>query len=726
MADHMVVARLFPVSPDENSPNSPTSKKSTSYKIGNSDVKYKLPPPSTMKPYVDTQSGALDTWPAHANNSRTVPIAVSLTKDKQLKVTDESSGKTISHVPKPKFLEQLEKYLKKELQALGVTEVGPSELRLQAHREVFEYLIEDFRTYRPLLSAIKNEYEMMLSYQRNVIRQLEPLKQMIVTVSEQCDQKIMAIRDEEKQEIRDLKGENSRLYQKISEINNEKLELKSQVEKLQDELAVQYLQYRDECDERKLLITEYNNLRYEQEDSMKQNPDLEEDEEEKLKNDPVFLRTALQQARRDEASATQRLNEMIANYGDVIPRRNMEKLQKDYEDIIALHQKLKADFNTALKERQIQDDLYKKTVEERDEYFVNAESLRRSATPRPDWESCADYVAGGATRWKQLSDGKTSKQKVKVLLNEISGAASSDNTGAEYFDGLGTSELIPSYLQYEGKVRNRRLGKRDAALLIKDIWRQKMVKDSENDDNIRSNMADFVKDYLNSRFPAESMVAEWAYNMRDACQRYSHDQKIGLFGFILSGDADEELYHYDYELLENIRSAFIKVDSNNAGSGQLNREEIQEVLKEQFPSWNDDEISNCIKAAISDLDMPKDSSEGFNYSNLFTEDDEGRMGTFCEEILKLLKTERMNYVDDLKTELKDENPVSVKSLKKAFSIVDPEIEIETMLKYLSWVFKIDKEELKTIDSKQDEVTMDFSKLVQRLQLGNIRRVGRKK
>lgn len=52
--------------------------------------------------------------------------------------------------------------------------------------------------------------------------------------------------------------------------------------------------------------------------------------------------------------------------------------------------------------------------------------------------------------------------------------------------------------------------------------------------------------------------------------------------------------------------------------------------------------------------MPKDSTEGFNYSNLFTEDDEGRMKNFCEGILKLLKIERMNYVEDLKTELKDE------------------------------------------------------------------------
>ena len=47
---------------------------------------------------------------------------------------------------------------------------------LQAHREVFEYLIEDFKTYKPLLSAIKNEYEMMFAYQRQQIRELEPLK----------------------------------------------------------------------------------------------------------------------------------------------------------------------------------------------------------------------------------------------------------------------------------------------------------------------------------------------------------------------------------------------------------------------------------------------------------------------------------------------------------------------------------------------------------------------
>jgi len=57
-------------------------------------------------------------------------------------------------VPKPKFLSALEMYVQKEIVQLGCTDPKPSELRLQAYREVFEYLIEDFKTYKPLLSQV--------------------------------------------------------------------------------------------------------------------------------------------------------------------------------------------------------------------------------------------------------------------------------------------------------------------------------------------------------------------------------------------------------------------------------------------------------------------------------------------------------------------------------------------------------------------------------------------
>lgn len=70
--------------------------------------------------------------------------------------------------------------------------------RLQAHREVFDYLMEEFSTYKPLLSAIKNEYEMMLSNNRELTRKLEPLKQVLITTTEQCEQRLHAIRSKDR------------------------------------------------------------------------------------------------------------------------------------------------------------------------------------------------------------------------------------------------------------------------------------------------------------------------------------------------------------------------------------------------------------------------------------------------------------------------------------------------------------------------------------------------
>ena len=45
--------------------------------------------------------------------------------------------------------------------------------------------------------------------------------------------------------------------------------------------------------------------------------------------------------------------------------------------------------------------------------------------------------------------------------------------------------------------------------------------------------------YLERRFPFESMIYEWGYNLFDACQRYGHDERIGLFLSILKGEVSE-------------------------------------------------------------------------------------------------------------------------------------------------------------------------------------------
>ena len=49
-------------------------------------------------------------------------------------------------------------------------------------------------------------------------------------------------------------------------------------------------------------------------------------------------------------------------------------------------------------------------------------------------------------------------------------------------------------------------------------------------------MADFLHEYLMGRFALERMVAEWGYNLNDACQRYAEDESVGTFWNILNGD----------------------------------------------------------------------------------------------------------------------------------------------------------------------------------------------
>jgi len=49
-------------------------------------------------------------------------------------------------------------------------------LHSQVYREVFEYLINDFKTYQNLLAAIKQEYELVLRDQEYKLKELDPLR----------------------------------------------------------------------------------------------------------------------------------------------------------------------------------------------------------------------------------------------------------------------------------------------------------------------------------------------------------------------------------------------------------------------------------------------------------------------------------------------------------------------------------------------------------------------
>ncbi|XP_072013895.1 translin-associated factor X-interacting protein 1-like [Amphiura filiformis] len=687
-----------------------------------SQTRHPLPDPQSLKPFVDTKSGSLDTWPAHATAQATAKPSLPSqrrrsTPDSILAIQDAEGDPNTSVVPKPKFLENLEVFLKKELRNVNGGRGGPSDLRLQAYREVFEYLIEDFKTYKPLLSAIKNEYELMLAQQREQIRELEPLKSMLVTVSEQCDQKVMALREQERQEMVDLRMENRRLLEKIDGMKQEHGALQAQIEKLQDEVAAEYLKYRDECDARKLLVSDINDLKYQQEDYQKAQAGGNQEVE--IKEDPVKLKIALKKAREDLTDATQRLNEMIANYGDVVPRRDFEALQANHNKLQEEMDTLKADHGQLMEEHDTLLEVNKQVLTQRDEFYQELESLKRSATPRPEWDRCAQVLEGGEERWNVIAQEKKSDELVGILLREIMG----DGVGFEWFEPRGMGEDVPVYLRFEDiKIRDRKLSKSDALNVIREIWMEKSKMESEREEPSSNPeaMDTFVLRYMRQRYGDDKTVADQAYNLHDAIERFApDDEQFALFKGVLNKELDEHIYYQQMELLAKLNDKLSEKDAAEGAEGKLTKGAFDEALREAFDVKEEDNVAALVQAAEEELKAEGDDAL-LEYQLLFTEDEEGNSGPFLTKFRQQEKEEKAKYLDQIRKEtgLEDEEEIPWGKLRMAINVIDAEIDKHHMLRYLAIAFDVEQDQL------AQSTPQTIGNIMLRFQKAAIRRVGK--
>ncbi|XP_010610570.1 translin-associated factor X-interacting protein 1 isoform X5 [Fukomys damarensis] len=207
-----------------------------------STQKFKLSQKRKMLPVHFSMSGHLSPWPTYASGQTILQNRKPCSDDCR-KRTSSWQQQPIG-IAKPQYLEHLENYLRKELLLLDLGTDSAQELRLQPYREIFEFFIEDFKTYKPLLSSIKNAYELMLAHQKEKIQALEPLKGKLITMNEDCNERILAMRAEEKYEISMLKKEKMNLLKLIDKKNEEKISLQSEL----DSLRADYEEVRKEHD----------------------------------------------------------------------------------------------------------------------------------------------------------------------------------------------------------------------------------------------------------------------------------------------------------------------------------------------------------------------------------------------------------------------------------------------------------------------------------------------
>ncbi|NXQ96724.1 TXIP1 protein, partial [Sagittarius serpentarius] len=638
--------------------------------------------------------GHWSTWPAFASG-QTV-----LKNHKPCCAPEErqsSNKQALLTIPKPRYLEQLESYLRKELQSLDLTKKNSQELKLQPYREIFEFFIDSFKTYKPLLAAIKNEYEVTLAHQKKTIRALEPLKAMVTTVSEECTQQILALQEKEKDEINMLKQEKQHLLKFIDNMKEEKSSLQTQVEHLRTSVAEEYAHYLNEYGARKLLLAKLNDMRNERLDVTRHQVQDVKGE------DVVKLTLALKVARQDLAKAHVKLNAVIADYGDVVPRRDFESLEKKYSDLLQEMKTLQKDFDQLHKEYETLLEIHRETAEERDNFCAELQRVQLNYTPRPNWPKCSEAIPGGADRWGCLAEGKTSDQLVDVLLEEIgTGTLKEINV----FPGWGKGDKVPVYLRHEGEVRNKKLTRKDVVNILKDVWKEKIALEQQT--GKRSSLPEFFLSYLQKKY-GDATAMEWSYTLYENMRLCRSNHVLSSFYDILTGKVGEEHYHGQNQLISSLQKELAACDSSNSGS--LTSKHT--ALREAFPLKREESIQELVDASRYKLDSAEDL---IDYVSLFKEDEEGNAEPFVAKLRSQYVREKQEYLRRLKNKLGDVIEVKADDLKTAFCTIDPDIDDQTLDTYIALAYQVRREQ-----PGQEVVPVET--VLERLLAGDVRQVG---
>ncbi|KAJ8417908.1 hypothetical protein AAFF_G00227510 [Aldrovandia affinis] len=634
-------------------------------------------------------SGYLSTWPAHMT-SRIVDEGRRCFTKEQIRIHGCDDGLSGPPIGKPPFLEMLEDQLRRVLRNWNPDGPKAQECKLQAYRDVFDYFIEDFRTYKPLLTSIKNEYETTLGYLRDQIRELEPLRVQLAMVSEQTDQRIMALHKEERAEVIELKAECKNLETIISTMREEEKGLQAQVSCLKEDLHSQYRDFRREHDARKLLIDKVNCMSNE-----KEQEHLEEYEEEDL----LKLKLTLKVCREDMTRAQVELNRLEADYSDVVPRRDWDILERTHQENQEKLERLQKEFDEMKAEYGTLQEEHKEVVLQRDSLQGKLEGDRGSYTPRPDWERCADHL-GGSERWAEISVDLNSQQLLDLLLAEL-------GSGFEPQDIEGTAEDVPACLRYEGTPKSLGLKKADVVRVIKEVWKEKGTEEQSEE---RSSLAEFLRRHLDRQH--EERAGDWAYSLLQACRQHHEDDLIGLFYSILTEKVDESVYHGQTRLLSRLLKELVQSDATE--SGALTTEAFSEALKRAFPQKEEQNIEELVKAAQTELD---DSGGSISYHALFTEDADGKHRGFLSLVKQQVAEERLLYISQLKEQLGGKGEVEMEDLKTAFKRIDPTLGQAALDRYLGLAFQ-------TLPAQQQSAApLDTELALQRLLVADVNRAG---
>ena len=193
-----------------------------------------------------------------------------------------------------------------------------------------------------------------------------------------------------------------------------------------------------------------------------------------------LLKLQLNRQRKALFTLTDSLVRAELSYQSTVARADHERLADEHQRVQRGYHRLKEEYQRLGHACLYIMNKTHELIDERNEYYDDWQQNRAVLTPRPDWDKVSNVIDGHMDRWKLLATGKSSDQLVDVLLQEI--IDGNQTTIDEYpqlpandqecFQPVVADASALPFLRAPKEMRlvNRRLRRRMAGLLIKEIW----------------------------------------------------------------------------------------------------------------------------------------------------------------------------------------------------------------------------------------------------------------
>ncbi len=292
----------------------------------------------------------------------------------------------------------------------------------------------------------------------------------------------------------------------------------------------------------------------------------------------------------------------------------------------------------------------------------------------------------------------------------------------KWFLGLGTGKEIQKFLQFKGKIANRKFSKGFTEEMINEFWEKK--EEVEEQLNIESSGGstnkkkkripakefyyqfleekameeieeekdqnpNIILDHIETEKRKQKKIAEWSYSMMDSLKKALYDPDCEMFYKIVYEDMSEDVFYEQNDMLQSVKQMLQKLkdeemenepededDENEhttraSSKTELLKSDILKGLREMFPLKPEESFRRLIVCLNKDF-----PGLYVDFIQLFEEDEDYNQREFVEEIRHQFVVEREDFLAEIEESViecdaNNDGIIQLSEIHQAIMQVDP-------------------------------------------------------